>query len=157
MLNCGSTDRHKYSDPVTEVNQRVTYLADQGSERIILGCHDRGDAQVFAYLAKVQHPAVMTVHRHLYSENAQVTARRVLDYDQDTMQRDTPTNLKSIKTSVIVIAGSLDTLVTDLPEGLSQASLEAPTSLEILAGANYFFSDLDGDGLATLIVEQAAH
>ena len=73
------------------------------------------------------------------------------------MQRDTPTNLKSIKTPVIVIAGSLNTLVTDLPEGLSQASLEAPTSLEILAGANYFFRDLDGDGLATLIVEQAAH
>jgi hypothetical protein len=35
--------------------------------------------------------------------------------------------------------------------------LEGPTSLEILAGANYFFRDLDGDGLATLIVEQAAH
>ncbi len=47
MLNCGSTHRHKYSDPVTEVNQRVTYLADQGGERIILGCHDRGNALGF--------------------------------------------------------------------------------------------------------------
>ena len=157
MLNFERTHRHKYSDPVTEVNQRVTYLADQARERIILGCHDRGDAQVFAYLAKVQHPAVMTVHRHFYCENAQVTARRFLDYDYDTMQGDIPTNLKSIKFPVIVDAGYLDTLVTDLPEGLGQASLEGPTSLEILAGANYFFGDLDRDDLATLIVEQAAH
>lgn len=73
------------------------------------------------------------------------------------MQGDTPTNLKSIKFPVIVIAGSLDTLVTDLPEGLGQASLEGPTSLEILEGAHYFFRDLDGDDLATLIVEQAVH
>lgn len=65
MLNFGRTHRHKYSDPVTEVNQRVTYLADQGGERIILGCHDRRNALVFAYLAKVQHSAVMTVPRHV--------------------------------------------------------------------------------------------
>jgi hypothetical protein len=155
MLNCGSIHRHKYSDPVTEVNQRVTYLADQGGERIILGCHDRGDAQVFAYLAEVQHPAVMTAPGHVYYENAQVTAGSFLDYDYDTMQRDTPTNLKSIKIPEIVIAGSLDTLVTDLPEGLDQASLGAPTLLEILAGADHFFRDLEGDDLATLIAEQA--
>lgn len=130
MLNCGRTDRHKDSDPVTEVNQRVTYRADQARERIILGCHDRGNALVFAYLAKVQHSAVMTVPGHVEHENAQVTARRFLDYDYDTMQGDTPTNLKSIKFPVIVIAGSLDTLVTDLPEGLGQASLEEPTSLK---------------------------
>lgn len=199
MLDCGITHSHKHSDAVTEIGRWVAYLADQGYQRIVIAGHSRGGAQVSAYLAEVQHPAIigavliapatfdakrqadgygrrfgvdlaslyadasardpeaiMTVPGFVYCEDAQVTAASFLDYYQDTMRRDTPTNLQSIEIPVTVVAGSLDDVVTDLPERLAQATLGAHVALDVLEGADHFFRDLYADDVASLIAEQAA-
>lgn len=59
MLDCAITHRHKHSDAAQEIAHWVTYLADQGYQRILVSAHSRGGAQLSEYLAKTPHPAVI--------------------------------------------------------------------------------------------------
>ncbi len=88
----------------------------------------------------------------IYCPKTTVTANAFVNYYEDNPLRDTPQTLKRVSKPVMVIAGSEDAVVTDLPEKMAKASLQN-VRFEVLEGARHFFRDLYSDDIADLTVE----
>jgi len=87
----------------------------------------------------------------LYCPNATVSAATFHDYYAEDPFHDTPTALRRVKKKpVLVIAGSEDTVVGDLPEKIEGYD---PThvSFTVIDGADHFFRDLYAEDVADLI------
>ncbi|HPE62011.1 MAG: alpha/beta hydrolase [Thiothrix sp.] len=95
---------------------------------------------------------LMELPGFVYCERAKATAAAVLGYYQPDERRDTPTLLSKITRPVLLIMGSADEVVPDLParlEGVSQDGLR----LETIDGADHFFMDLYADEMTELITD----
>lgn len=88
----------------------------------------------------------------LYCEKSGASAASLLSYYGNYPDYDTPTVLKRTKTPTLVIAGSLDTVVDDLPDKM--ASIENDkVELSVVEDADHFFRDLFADEVVEYAVE----
>lgn len=88
----------------------------------------------------------------VYCEKAKATADSILSYYRDDKRKNTPDLLPQIKKPMLVVIGSADTVVADLPaklQGVKQDNL----AVETVEGADHFFLDLYADEL----VEKTTH
>ena len=85
----------------------------------------------------------------IYCEDANVTAEAFLDYYAQRPQFDTPTLLKNPAVPTLVIMGSEDNVVADLPEKIAPvADSQELVSTVTLDGAGHFFRDFFNEDIA---------
>ncbi|OZB86814.1 MAG: alpha/beta hydrolase [Thiotrichales bacterium 12-47-6] len=80
----------------------------------------------------------------IYCEKSQVTAEAFVDYYDVKPKFDTPTVLKSIKKPTLVIVGSEDTVVPELPKRLTITTID---------GGDHFFVDLANEDVAAAVAK----
>ncbi len=80
----------------------------------------------------------------IYCESSGASAEAVLSYYGNYPEYDTPTVLKETNIPTLVIAGSLDTVVADLPEKMESIDKEN-IELVVVEDADHFFLDLFAD------------
>lgn len=89
----------------------------------------------------------MDVPGFVYCEKTKAAADSLVSYYQDDERKDTPKLLPKIKKPVLIVMGSADEAVADLPaklEGVKQDNL----TVETVDGADHFFMDLYADEVA---------
>lgn len=84
--------------------------------------------------------------RFIYCENAKASANAILGYYKPDERRDTPTLLPKINKPTLVVVGSADEVVEDLPAKLDGVKHDK-LSVVTLDGADHFFRDLYADEL----------
>jgi pimeloyl-ACP methyl ester carboxylesterase len=89
----------------------------------------------------------------LYCEGASASAAAVASYYADNSRFDTPALLPRMTQQVLVIAGSEDTAVPDLPERMSALEGQAHIHYAVVDGADHFFRDFFADDVADLAAE----
>jgi Predicted hydrolases or acyltransferases (alpha/beta hydrolase superfamily) len=90
---------------------------------------------------------MMTLPGFVYCENAKAAADSVVSYYKDDERKNTPSLLPKITKPTLIVMGSADEVVDDLPaklEGIKQDNLKTET----IDGADHFFMDLYADELA---------
>ena len=90
---------------------------------------------------------VMELPGFVYCEKAKATAAAVLGYYKDDERKNTPTLLPKIKKPMLIVMGSADEVVADLPAKLESVKQDNLT-VETVDGADHFFMDLYADELA---------
>ena len=85
----------------------------------------------------------------LYCPDATVTPDTFVSYYEDHPLKDTPQALKQVTEPVMVIAGSDDTVVADLPEKMAKISSPG-IRFEVIDDAGHFFRDLYAEDIADL-------
>jgi len=86
----------------------------------------------------------------LYCGPSRVTAGAFLSYYADDGLLDTPSLLPRVTVPTLIIAGSADQTVHDVPER-SREHLDADTRLLVVDGADHFFRDLYAEDVADAI------
>jgi dienelactone hydrolase len=122
----------RYGKPLADIVAEAKKLVDAG----------KGDS-------------VMEVPGFVYCEKAKATANAVLGYYQDDARLNTPSLLPKIKKPMLIVMGSEDEVVADLPaklEGVKQDNLSVAT----VDGADHFFLDLYADELVDKVTEFVA-
>lgn len=89
----------------------------------------------------------------IYCQDAQVTAAAFVDYYDIKPQFDTPTLLKSAKKPTLVIIGSDDDVVADLPGAIAALGDLAKVQTVAIDGADHFFLDFYNEDSATAVRE----
>lgn len=87
----------------------------------------------------------------IYCEKAQVAAASFIDYYSIKPQFDTPTLLKSAKKPTLVIMGSDDDVVADLPAAIEALGALKNVQTLMLDGADHFFMDFYNEDSATAV------
>lgn len=98
---------------------------------------------------------LMEVPGFVYCENAKASAASIISYYNDDERKNTPSLLAKIKKPMLIVMGSADEVVADLPaklEGVTQDNL----TIETVDGADHFFRDLYADELADKITQFVA-
>lgn len=95
---------------------------------------------------------VMDVPGFVYCQDAKASAAAFLSYGRDDERKNTPTVLKKIAKPALVVIGSADDVVADLPAQMEKLAQEN-VSVEIVDGADHFFLDLYADDMVELIVD----
>lgn len=97
----------------------------------------------------------MEVPGFVYCENTKAAAESIVSYYNDDKRKNTPDLLPKIKKPMLIVMGSADEVVANLPaklEGVTQDNL----TIETVDGADHFFRDLYADELADKIAEFVA-
>jgi len=89
----------------------------------------------------------------LYCPGSEVTADSFVSYYTPDPRFDTPGILDRIPLPVVVIAGSEDTVVDDLPAKIGTGSEQKQVEFVIVDGADHFFLDLFAEDVADSIEE----
>lgn len=89
----------------------------------------------------------------IYCEKAQVAAASFIDYYSIKPQFDTPTLLKSAKKPTLVIMGSDDDVVADLPAAIEALGTLKNVKTVMLDGADHFFMDFNNEDSAAAVAE----
>lgn len=89
----------------------------------------------------------------IYCEKSQVTAEAFVDYYDVKPKFDTPTVLKSIKKPTLVIVGSEDTVVPELPKRLEAIKGQKNVSITTIDGGDHFFVDLANEDVAAAVAK----
>lgn len=87
----------------------------------------------------------------IYCEKSQVTAEAFVDYYDVKPKFDTPTVLKSIKKPTLVIVGSEDTVVPELPKRLEAIKGQKNVTITTIDGGDHFFVDLANEDVAAAV------
>ncbi|EIJ33895.1 alpha/beta hydrolase [Thiothrix nivea] len=83
----------------------------------------------------------------VYCENAKATAASIVSYYSDDERKNTPNLLPKIHKPMLIVVGSEDDVVADLPAKLAGVKQDNLT-VETVDGADHFFLDLYADELA---------
>ena len=89
----------------------------------------------------------------LYCPGAQVSAESFLSYHAPDKRRHTPHLLPSLKVPALVIAGTEDTVVGDLPAAIEPIADGDKITLTVVDGADHFFLDFFAEDAADAIAE----
>lgn len=92
--------------------------------------------------------------RFLSCPQAAASAETFLSYYRDDGKMDTPALLGGIRLPTLVIAGTLDTVVPDLPVRM-KGKAGGHVKFEVIDGADHFFRDLIADEVAEFVVKFA--
>lgn len=86
----------------------------------------------------------------IYCEDTAASAEAFISYYRTDPLMDTPTVAGKLKMPVLVIAGSADTVVADLPERMEKLADGERVQFELLDGADHFFRDLWAEDIADM-------
>jgi dienelactone hydrolase len=114
----------RYKKPLADIMTEATKLAGEG-----------------------KGSTIMELPGFVYCENAKAAADSVVSYYKDDERKNTPSLLPKIKKPMLIVMGSADEVVADLPaklESVKQDNLK----VETVDGADHFFMDLYADELA---------
>lgn len=89
----------------------------------------------------------------IYCEKAEVTAAAFADYYQVKPEFDTPTLLKTAHKPTLVIVGSEDDVVPELPARLQALGEVANVSIKEVDGGDHFFVDMANEDVAEFVAE----
>ncbi|WP_018141593.1 alpha/beta hydrolase [Thioalkalivibrio sp. ALJ7] len=95
-----------------------------------------------------QEETLMEDVRFLFCEELDVTPRAFLGSYEPTSENDTPTVIRGIQTPTLVIVGSEDDVVPDLPEKVEAVKDSGDISVMTVDGADHFFRDFFADDVA---------
>ncbi len=95
-----------------------------------------------------QEETLMEDVRFLYCEELDVTPRAFLGYYEPTRQNDTPTVIRGMQIPTLVIVGSEDDVVPDLPQKIEAVKDSGDITLMTVDGADHFFRDFFADDVA---------
>jgi pimeloyl-ACP methyl ester carboxylesterase len=87
----------------------------------------------------------------LYCPGADVTAQSFVAYYRPDPRFDTPSILSELKVPALIVAGSNDTVVKDLPEKMAGKADGKRIRFEVIDGADHFFLDLFAEDVADLM------
>lgn len=90
--------------------------------------------------------------RFLNCPQASVSADAFLSYYRDDGLMNTLDHLGGIRLPTLVIAGTLDTVIPDIP-ALMRGKTGGHVKLEVIDGADHFFRDLIADEVAEIVVK----
>lgn len=121
---------HKYGKPLSPILKKAKQLVAEGKGDTMLKDPD-----------------------FIYCKKAQVTAASFVDYYDPKPQFDTPTVLQNVKKPTLVIMGSADTVVPDLPEKIKPLVDSGKVKTLMLEDADHFFLDFANEDMATAVVE----
>jgi len=110
---------------------------------------DLADAQALIKAGKGD--TVMPKQGVLYCATAIVTATTFASYHGADPRHDTPSILGEIKLPTLVIAGSKDTVVADLPQKMEGKADGKRVRYRLVDGADHFFLDLYGEDVADAV------
>lgn len=88
----------------------------------------------------------------LYCEKARVSAEAFFEYYSDDLRKDTPSILRGVDRKILIVMGSEDKVVPDLPGKLTGRKLPHVTT-KTIQGADHFFRDLYVDDVADAVAE----
>jgi len=91
--------------------------------------------------------------RFLYCEELDVSPRAFLGYYSPDEANDTPTLIDGIDTPTLVIIGSEDDVVADLPERMGALADAGNVSTVTIDGADHFFRDFFADDVVEAIAD----
>ncbi len=91
--------------------------------------------------------------RFLYCETLDVSPNAFLGYYRPDPDNDTPTAISDIGTPTLVIIGSEDTVVADLPERMAALGDRDNITTVTIDGADHFFRDFFADDVAAAVAE----
>lgn len=89
----------------------------------------------------------------IYCQKTQVTAEAFVDYYTPKPQFDTPTMVKAPKKPTLVIIGSEDQVVPELPARIAELGKVANLETVTIDGADHFFMDFFNQDVADATVE----
>jgi len=89
----------------------------------------------------------------IYCKKAQVTAAAFVDYYDPKPQFDTPTVLEKVNKPTLIIMGTNDTVVADLPQKIQPLADADKVQTLILEDADHFFLDFANEDIATATAE----
>ncbi|WP_018144331.1 MULTISPECIES: alpha/beta hydrolase [unclassified Thioalkalivibrio] len=95
-----------------------------------------------------QEETLMEDVRFLYCEELDVTPRAFLGYYEPTRQNDTPSVIRGMQIPTLVIVGSEDDVVPDLPQKVEAVKDSGDITLMTVDGADHFFRDFFADDVA---------
>ncbi|QCU90995.1 alpha/beta hydrolase [Thiomicrorhabdus sediminis] len=121
---------HKYGKPLEPILEKAKALVAEGKGDTMLKDTD-----------------------FIYCKKAQVTAASFVDYYDPKPQFDTPTVLQNVKKPTLVIMGSADTVVPDLPEKIKPLVDSGKVKTLMLEDADHLFLDFANEDMATAVVE----
>lgn len=87
----------------------------------------------------------------LYCTDTQASAAAVISYYDDDPRRQSPVMAEKIKLPVLVIAGSEDTVVPEVPTRFRRLADSGQISVEVVEGADHMFLDFFAEDAADLI------
>ncbi len=156
-------------------NQTAWYAAEQDSDlikNIVLIAPATGEQQSASdYKAKYGKPLKSVLAKakamvakgngndflkdtdFIYCKKAQVTAEAFVDYYESKPQFDTPTVLEKVNKPTLVIMGSNDTVVADLPEKIQPLADADKVQTLMLEDADHFFLDFANEDIASATAE----
>ncbi|MFN3786437.1 MAG: alpha/beta hydrolase [Thiothrix sp.] len=127
----------------------ATYDADKVAKEFAEN-NDKPLADVLAEAQKLvdagKGDTLITLPRFIYCENAKASANAILGYYKPDERFDTPTLLPKINKPTLVVVGSADEVVADLPAKLAGVKHDG-LSVVTIDGADHFFRDLYMDEL----------
>ena len=141
------TAQYTLSDPDRVSAQILLAPATWDLDDTLSGYQKRYNADVTELLAKAEGMdanAMMDGISILYCEGSGATAASLMSYYGDYPNYDTPTVLAQTETPTLVIAGTLDEVVADLPEKMASVSRDNIELVEV-EDADHFFRDLFTD------------
>lgn len=95
-----------------------------------------------------QEETLMEDVRFLYCEDLDVTPRAFLGSYEPTSKNDTPTVIRGMQVPTLVIVGSEDDVVPDLPQKVEAVKDSGDITLMTVDGAGHFFRDFFADDVA---------
>lgn len=144
------TAQYTLSDPDRVTGQILLAPATWNLEETLSGYSKRYSQDVTQLLAQAEAmdaDALLEGVSFLYCEGSGASAASLMSYYGNYPNYDTPTVLAQTDTPTLVIAGTLDDVVADLPEKMAKVSKENIQYVEI-EDADHFFRDLFSDEVA---------
>lgn len=89
----------------------------------------------------------------IYCEKSQVTAEAFVDYYDVKPKFDTPSLLKTAKKPTLVIIGSEDSVVPELPKRLEALKGQKNVTITTIDGGDHFFADLANEDVAAAVAK----
>ena len=120
----------RYGKPLAPVLARAQELVDDG----------KGDT-------------LMESVDFIYCEQTSATAASFVSYHAADADMDTPSVIPAIKAPVLVIAGTEDSAVRNLPEKMEPVADGERVQLLVMDGADHFFRDLYSEDIADAVAE----
>jgi pimeloyl-ACP methyl ester carboxylesterase len=94
--------------------------------------------------------AILANHPFLHCPSTRVAADSFVSYYADDLKNDTPTLLAGVRVPTLVIVGSADKVVTDLPARMKRVT-NPEVKFVVIDGSGHFFLDLFADDAADRI------
>ncbi len=108
--------------------------------------------QAEALIAAGKPDEMMAVPGFVYCQNTKVSAQAFVSYGRDDKRKNTPTLLQTLTPPVLVVIGSADEVVADLPAQMAALTRDT-IRVETVEGADHFFLDLYADDMVEQIVD----